>query len=159
MKVPTEDQYKMLDAFERERDSIIKMFEQIFAFPYVEETRLVMLEALTGEWGIGFDAFPNTEPFERAPLTEADRGSNVIRAGECVAGGSVDIGDFDVEELFDNDLLDTYLFVAEKLLIKWLGKRMKEVDGHDTFPYPICISFQGTEPIYYDLSTGTKKRA
>jgi hypothetical protein len=158
-KVPEEDQYKILAAFERERDDIIKMFKEIFAFPYVEETTMVMLEALTDTAGIGFDVYPNYEPMERAPLTEADRGSNVIRPGDIVSGGSVSLGEiFDDEELLWSDRLDSYLFVAEQLLVKWLGKRMKEVEGYDTFPYPICICFQGDEPYYWDLATGKRLR-
>jgi hypothetical protein len=157
MKVPTEDQYKILDIFEKEREAIIQAIKQIFAFPYLEETQLVMLEAVTDKYGIGFDAYPHTAPFDRAPMFEEDRGTDIIRV-EGVAGGSFYFGDdFDVDALLEEDLLDAYLLVGEKLLVKWLGKRIKEVEGYDAFPYPICICFQGDEPYYYNLSTGTRE--
>ncbi|MBX6767741.1 MAG: hypothetical protein IRY90_11415 [Actinomadura rubrobrunea] len=159
MKVPAEDQYKMLAAFERDRDALIKMFKEIFAFPYVEETRLVMLEAVTDLAGIGFDAFPNYEPFERAPLTEADRGSHVIRAGDAWPEVPFLSATSTSKNYSTTTCWTPILFVAEKLLVKWLSKLLKEVDGHDAFPYPICMSFQGTEPIYFDLTTGEKLRA
>lgn len=76
-----------------------------------------------------------------------------------MAGGSIYFGDdFDLDELLDEGLLDAYLFVAKQLLAKWLSKLIKEVEGYDTFPYPICMWFQGDDPYYYDLSTGERKR-
>jgi hypothetical protein len=158
MKVPAEDQYKILDTFEKEREAIIQMIKQIFAFPYLEETQLVMLEAVTDKYGIGFEAYPYTDPLDRAPMFEEDRGKNIIRV-EGVAGGSVYIGDFDMDALLDEGLLDAYLFVGEKLLVKWLSKLIKEVEGYDAFPYPICMYFEGDDPYYYNLSTGTRERA
>ncbi|MEU5945069.1 hypothetical protein ABZ793_05840 [Micromonospora sp. NPDC047465] len=127
--IPIKDQLVMLQVLEECKEELKREFNAMFSFSYPRETQLIVLEAESYYFGLGFAAYP----YERA--------AEPVVPKRLIASGSVSFNNHLDDEDLDED--GDYCLFSEKLFVKWLGRILNEFRGYEDFPYRIAISYRG----------------
>ncbi|MFG3701787.1 hypothetical protein ACGF5C_28370 [Micromonospora sp. NPDC047620] len=137
--IPVSHQLVMLQVLEEYKEELKREFNPIFSFNYPRETQLVLLEAESYDFGLGFAAYP----YKRATESVVPR--------RLITSGSVGFHNHLDDEDLDED--GDYLIFSEKLFVKWLGRILNEFREYKDFPYRIAIFYRGGT-YSRDIATG-----